>query len=339
MELDITPVVASDEAAVKAWCTVTSAAVAHDSPLWRVHTPEMVKGWIGTDYPGDHTEGYIAYAKGQPIGNLRLTHSTIENLDNLFVDLRVVPDGRRHGLGGRIHDFVLERAAAHNRTRLLCTTLWELPDLPAPSLDGARFAEKLGYQPALSDVARRLDLSTVDDEALDSLLDQARARSPGYSLVRWTGPFPEEHVADLAYLQSRLFSDAPIGDLAIEVAAPDPERLRQMRAVDGKRGRLAYHTAAVHEGTGRLVAWTTLSREQSIAWNAFQQITIVDPEHRGHRLGALVKVENLRYFREAEPTITAIDTFNAAQNTYMIAINEAMGFKPLYAFQNWQREI
>jgi GNAT superfamily N-acetyltransferase len=338
MELNITPVAPADDAALRAWCAV-SAARAHDSPLWRQHTAEMVKGWFSTDYPGDHTEGYLAYAKGQAIGNLRLTYSTNENLDNLFIDLKVVPDGRRHGLGSRIHDFVLERAAALKRTRLLSMTLWELPGLPAPSLDGARFAEKLGYHPALSDVARRLDLSTVDEEALDSLLDQARARALGYSLIRWTGPYPEEYLADLAYLQWRLLGDAPMGDLAIEGPRPDTERMREVREVEIRRGHLAYHTAAVHEATGRLVAWTTISREVSLPWNAFQEITIVEPEHRGHRLGALVKVENLRYFREAEPTITVIDTFNAAQNSYMIAINEAMGFKPLYAFQSWQREI
>lgn len=339
MELDITPVAPADDAALSAWCAVTAAATAHDSPLWREHTPEMVRGWLGTNYPGEHTEGYLAYAKGQAVANLRLSCSTMENLSNLFVDLRVVPDGRRHGLGSRIHDFVLERAATLHRTRLIANTLWELPDLPAPSLDGARFAEKLGYRPALSDVARRLDLSSVDEQALDAMLDQARARSLGYSLVRWTGPYPEEHLADLAYLESRLLGDAPMGDLAIEAAKPDTDRMREARELETKRGRLAYHTAAVHEATGRLVAWTTLSRERSIPWSAFQQITIVEPEHRGHRLGALVKVENLRYFREAEPTITAIDTFNAAQNSHMIAINEAMGFKPLYAFQNWQREI
>lgn len=339
MELNVTPVAASDGAALRAWCAVTSAATAHDSPLWREHTPEMVKGWMSTDYPGDHTEGYLVTARGQAIGNLRLNYSTSENLDNLRVDLRVVPDGRRLGFGSRIHDFVLERAAALKRTRLIATTLWELPELAAPSLDGARFAETLGYHPALADVARRLDLSTVDDAAVDAMLDQARARSIGYSLVRWTGPYPEEHLQDLAYLESRLFGDAPMGDLAIESAKPDPVRLREVRAIETKRGRLAYHTAAVHEASGRLVAWTTLARDKSIPWNAFQQITIVEPEHRGHRLGALVKVENLRYFREAEPTVTAIDTFNAAQNSYMIAINEAMGFRPLYAFQNWQREI
>ncbi|HZM82696.1 MAG TPA: hypothetical protein VFC19_43820 [Candidatus Limnocylindrales bacterium] len=339
MDPNITPVAASDDAALRAWCAVTAAATAHDSPLWREHTLEMVKGLIGVNHPGEHVEGYLVTARDQAIGNLRLSYSTNENVDNLSFDLRVVPDSRRLGFGSRIHDFVLERAAALKRTRLITTTLWDLPDLPVPSLDGARFAEKLGYHPALADIVRRLDLSTVDEDALDALLDQARSRSIGYSLVRWTGPHPEEHLDDLAYLNSRLFEDMPRGDLEIEAPKPNPARLRESRAIEDRRGRLAHHTAAVHEATGRLVAWTTLTREKSLPWHGFQQITVVEPKHRGHRLGALIKVENLRYFREAEPTITAIDTFNATQNSHMIAINEAMGFQPLYAVQNWQREI
>lgn len=339
MELTITPVVPDDDAALRAWCAVTAAATAHDSPLWREHTPEMVKGWFGVDYPGERAEGFIVKARDEAIANLRLTYSNTENLANLQVDLRVVPDARRLGFGSRIYDFVLERAASLDRTRLIAMTLWELPGLPTPGLDGARFAEKLGYKPALLDVARRLDLSTVDEDALGAMLDGARERSIGYSLVRWAGPAPEDYLDDLAYLGSRLRSDSPTGDLAIESPRADTERMREELAVDARRGRLAYHTAAVDEGSGHIVAWTTLAREKSLPWHAFQQITIVEPRHRGHRLGTLVKVENLRYFREAEPTVTMIDTFNAATNTYMIAINEAMGFRPLYAFQNWQREI
>ena len=73
--------------------------------------------------------------------------------------------------------------------------------------------------------------------------------------------------------------------------------------------------------------------------HCWQQITIVEPKHRGHRLGALVKVANLRYYLEREPSTKIIDTFNAAVNSYMISINEEMGFRPLYSFQNWQRDV
>jgi hypothetical protein len=88
-----------------------------------------------------------------------------------------------------------------------------------------------------------------------------------------------------------------------------------------------------------LVAWTAISHDGEIPWHAWQNITIVDPGHRGHRLGALVKVANLRLMREHQPQVTTVDTGNAAVNTYMIAINEQMGFRPLYAWQSWQTEL
>jgi RimJ/RimL family protein N-acetyltransferase len=95
----------------------------------------------------------------------------------------------------------------------------------------------------------------------------------------------------------------------------------------------------VHEETGRLVAWTAIGGDRQLDWFAWQGITIVEPRHRGHRLGALVKVANLRWVRAADPALRVIDTFNAEANTYMIAINEAMGFRPLYAWQAWQRDL
>ncbi|HEX6684313.1 MAG TPA: hypothetical protein VF062_16030, partial [Candidatus Limnocylindrales bacterium] len=67
MRLDITPVKGSDDTAIRAWCEVTTAAVKSDTPLWRVHTPEMVRGWMETNYPGDHTEGFLARAGGQAV--------------------------------------------------------------------------------------------------------------------------------------------------------------------------------------------------------------------------------------------------------------------------------
>jgi hypothetical protein len=34
-----------------------------------------------------------------------------------------------------------------------------------------------------------------------------------------------------------------------------------------------------------------------------------------------------------------IDTWNAATNAFMIAINEEMGFRPVDSWINWQQEV
>jgi hypothetical protein len=48
-----------------------------------------------------------------------------------------------------------------------------------------------------------------------------------------------------------------------------------------------------------LVAWTLIVVDATIDYHGWQQITIVDPAHRGHRLGISSKLENLAYARGA----------------------------------------
>jgi len=57
-----------------------------------------------------------------------------------------------------------------------------------------------------------------------------------------------------------------------------------------------------------------------------QAITAVTREHRGHRLGLLVKVTMLELLAAPEPQLERIDTWNGESNAHMIAVNEALGF-------------
>ena len=50
-------------------------------------------------------------------------------------------------------------------------------------------------------------------------------------------------------------------------------------------------------------------------------------QHRGHRLGLLVKTAMLDWLAEAEPAIERIETGNAAANDHMIAVNDVLGFE------------
>ena len=132
-----------------------------------------------------------------------------------------------------------------------------------------------------------------------------------------------------------------MGDLAWEPekvdAAADPRRRGGRTPA---RGRRHYNTGVRprrHRPAGRLDRRSSLDDDPD--WHAWQQITIVDPDHRGHRLGTIVKIENLRYTLAAEPALRYIDTWNAAANDHMISINELMGFRPVDAWHNWQQDL
>jgi hypothetical protein len=65
----------------------------------------------------------------------------------------------------------------------------------------------------------------------------------------------------------------------------------------------------------------------------------VEGEHRGHRLGLLVKAENLRMLRRHFPDTMTVTTWNAVSNRHMIAVNEALGFRPVERYQAWQLSL
>ncbi|MFF4811505.1 hypothetical protein ACFY03_25210 [Micromonospora chersina] len=55
--------------------------------------------------------------------------------------------------------------------------------------------------------------------------------------------------------------------------------------------------------------------------------------------GASVGVRRLDHTLEREPELRVIDTFNAATNTHMIAINEQLGYRPAAGSTDWRLTI
>jgi RimJ/RimL family protein N-acetyltransferase len=207
---------------------------------------------------------------------------------------------------------------------------------PAGDVPGPIFAARTGADAALDEARSRLDVAGVDQGELDRLLKDAWGRADGYRLVQWTGRAPDDVVAAVAYLEGRLNTDAPTGDVAWEAEAVDAEQIRAIEAAREARLRRTHHSGVVHVAGGRLVGWTHLVLTGGQVRHAWQDTTIVDPEHRGRRLGLLVKIENLRYALRHEPGLQVIDTFNAAENAHMISINEAMGFRRVDMWMQWQ---
>ena len=72
---------------------------------------------------------------------------------------------------------------------------------------------------------------------------------------------------------------------------------------------------------------------------ASQGDTLVAPAHRGHRLGLWIKLANLELLLREHPEVRAIDTFNADDNRWMVAINEQLGFRPLRRQTDWELDL
>jgi GNAT superfamily N-acetyltransferase len=312
-------------------------AAAVDNPRAPLASRRTFEAFETHPFPDQLNARSVARVGGEAVGMVTFEAPTEENTDRALVTLVVHPGHRRKGYGRALHDYSVAWARERNRSIIGGTTLVSIEGAPAVAEPGTAFVRQLGYQPALPEVARQLEISTVDLAEHDRLLAEAWTAAGGYRTVAWIGVPPDDLIEDVAYLDGRLITDAPMGELDLEPEKITPDRVRVREMAIAQRGRQTVHTGVVHEATGRLVAWTTICLDPGLDnGQALQFITLVDPDHRGHRLGTIVKIENLRYARRIEPKLSRITTWNAAANGYMIRINEALGFRPAYGQMEWQ---
>ncbi|MDQ1544932.1 MAG: hypothetical protein QOK08_2570, partial [Actinomycetota bacterium] len=91
--------------------------------------------------------------------------------------------------------------------------------------------------------------------------------------------------------------------------------------------------------SGHLVGFTTVSTPAEIHRSVAQEDTLVLPEHRGHRLGTLLKLANLDHLQRERPGHPSIITFNAEENRHMLNVNEAVGFVPIGYEGAWRKNL
>lgn len=193
---------------------------------------------------------------------------------------------------------------------------------------GVRFALNRGF--SFEQAERYSVLATpVDPALLERLRAEAAAvAGPAYELVAWTDRVPEHLIDAYALLQARMSTDAPQGDLALEEEAWDAGRIRTAEQTTLDFGLRLVAVGAVHRETNELVGYTAVNVDTARPWVGFQDNTIVLSQHRGHRLGMLLKAANAQRLAADHPQLRRIHTSNAEDNDHMLAINIALGYRP-----------
>lgn len=335
LALSLDPLDWSDTDAVEAYLAVVSTAHTVDLPGDPSLCEVEQRGAGGYPWPATAEPVWLVRAGAGVVAFVHGFLSLEENLDVFGFDLVVHPDHRGRGIGRGALEQVHALARADGRSRLLC----EVAEERGGGGRSVRFAEAAGFRCVLPDVQRRLDLRAVDAEALDRMLADAWAHAEGYSLVQWTGRTPEDHVDDTAVLESRMTIDPPLDDLQWEPEPADPARIRARDAMLAGRGQTRYVTGVRHDASGVLIGCTSIVRNATDPVGVHQWETIVLGEHRGHRLGVLLKLESLRYVRRHEPAMRTVDTLNAASNTHMVAVNDAVGFRVVRGWGEWEKRL
>lgn len=134
-------------------------------------------------------------------------------------------------------------------------------------------------------------------------------------------------------------TDPPLGGFAQEEEQWDADRIRREEGRSAEGGTSTLVCAARHRPSGHLVGHTILERFASRPAIVHQEDTLVLDEHRGHRLGLWLKAANLRRVLAEWPGAERVYTWNAEENTFMLDVNVALGFRPAGRTAGWQKVL
>jgi GNAT superfamily N-acetyltransferase len=306
-------------------------------PIWQdVHEPKRL---------------LVARVEERIVGRAMYEYTTETDDQVGWVQIEVLADFRRRGIGQALYDALVTLARTDGRTVLQSAFLGRV-DVPGPRVesptgfgsvpaldDGARFAARLGFQLEQVYRASKIDLPT-DPLLLAGLRSRAElAAGQDYRVLTWEGRTPENRIDDLALLHTRMSTDAPSAELDIVEEVWTAERVRNHDDLDESSPRVRLTSAIEHRPSGRLVGYTELSIPPERVRPVVQFDTLVLSEHRGHRLGMLLKVANMQELEARHPGHPVITTTNAEENRHMLSVNEAVGFVPFGYEGAWKRAM
>jgi GNAT superfamily N-acetyltransferase len=329
----------SDENELTEWAAVLRAS---DKDLWPHligFTLPDVRAYAQHRSRSKRFDLLAARESGGPILGVAMMEMPLrDNVRSTEVTVAVHPARRRRGVGTSIVEGMSERARADGR--LVLNSIVDVPLDRVVDHASLSFAPRVGFEAMLAGNTRHLTVP-MDAARMEELrAEVAQARdADAYGVLTFEAPWPAEYLEDQCALFQCMSTDEPHGDEGHEEEVWDAERVQENDGLRAARGARFLIAVAQHLASGRLVACTELSIGAESPGQAWQMLTVVQPEHRGHRLGLAVKLANLDLLASQAPAVRVIVTGNAAVNGPMIAVNDMMGFEVAGEGNFWQKRL
>ena len=261
-----------------------------------------------------------------------------DNVRSAEVTVAVHPAHRRRGVGTAIVEAMSEHGRADGR--LVLNSIVDVPLDYGADHASLSFAPKVGFEVMLAGNIRHLTVPMDSARMMELHAEVARARdADAYRVLTFEAPWPTEYLEDQCALFRCMSTDEPHGDEGHEEEVWDADRVQENDALRAARGARHLIAVAQHVASDRLVACTELCLGAESPRQAWQMLTVVDPEHRGHRLGLAIKLANLDQLASRAPAVRLVVTGNASVNAPMIAVNEMMGFEVASEGNFWQKDL
>lgn len=310
----------------------------------------LLPGYKPSEY--ERREGRLIREHGRLVGRVLFDLPLTEDVDMAKMMLEIHPDARGRGFGAAAYEVGESAVREVGRSEIRAWVVHrevDGPRIPSPTGVGdipardpaAQMLLRRGFELGQVERMSVLELGGQHDAELEALRSEARARAGrDYRYVSWAYPTPDEYVDGYAKLKTRMSTDAPQGDLTEDEQEWDAKRVRdELEGTAIARGDVVLVGAIQHIPSGELVAFTELQRLDDGTKRADQEDTLVLREHRGNRLGMLVKAENLLAWRQLSPDTERVYTYNAEENRPMLNVNEALGFRPFVSEGAWRKVL
>lgn len=314
----------TDDHAFAAWHgSIRDAHRAGREPSWW-ESLESTRVYLGRGSKRTARRAVGAFEGRTCIGGAELTMPLQYDTETIGVELGVLLTHRGRGVGAALLAYVERLAGQHDRT-ILQTEL----HVPA----GRELADTVGGRFALARGLR--SVSTEDRFLLDLPLDEERFADlseveDDYELLSFVDRVPDDHVAEWARMVTHMNEDVPMGELTHTPQAIDVDRIHETERTFAEQGWTRLRSLALTpDGLG--AGYTEMFVSRYDADFVIQDDTFVDRAHRGHRLGARLKLANLRSLAEHGARTGGswrwVQTYTEQQNTAMQHTNEAFGFR------------
>lgn len=320
-DVEIVEVDPRDDAAFGQWFAVVEANDRFErpgEPNWLLH--EQKQASLSDE--DSHKQVLAVLDGGRAVAAARVELPLTDNRHLCEHVLVVHPDARRRGIGRLLDEEVVRRARKADRDTVL--TMCDEPPGSEGRSAGRLAALALGYQVAQQEARRDIDLP-LDGDRVRELEQTCAPYAVDYELRTWWDRCPDDLAEDCARLHQAMSTDVPKDEMDWREEVWDVDRLRRNEQQTTASDRTYVGAGAVHRPSGRMVAFTTMGIPRSVPERAYQWETLVTREHRGHRLGMLVKLAALQELHARLPETRFISTWNARENAPMIRVNDALG--------------
>lgn len=335
---------------------VQGIANALEAEVWSNDDFSLTPAMVLPDYRDQRFQRrtLLAAVRGdRVVGRGWLGYGTEADGTTASLNVGILPDMRRQGIGGALLLALEERAAAAGRTTVTTFTQHALADIPKDepllgasvgeraipaNADPTRFLLARGY--ALGQVERtnRCTLADIVHELPAVVADATARAEQDYELVHWSDRTPDALVDSLAVAREHMATDIPAADLEVDPEVWTAERIRSREQQLDDAGDRALVVAAVHRRTRAVAGYSELVLTEG-KQHAEQWDTLVLANHRGHSLGLWMKAANLLELARLAPERSRVYTWNADENQHMLAINDRLRFHIVGYSGEWQRRL